>query len=57
MSGFICIPAVNPEARENTVLTPAVAAARPAAAKVEVFKNLRLEEFKGGWCFIIFKYK
>jgi hypothetical protein len=57
MSGFICIPAVNPEARENTVLTPAVAAARPAAAKVEVFKNLRLEEFKGGWCFITFKYK
>jgi hypothetical protein len=48
---------VNPEAREKTFFTPAETAARPAAAKVEVFKNLRLEEFKGGWCFILCKYK
>ena len=40
MSGLICMPAVNPDAREKTFFTPVETAARPAVAKVEVFKNL-----------------
>jgi hypothetical protein len=51
------MPAVNPEERGKTFSTPAVAAARPAAARVDVFKNLRLEELMCGWCFIVVKYK
>jgi hypothetical protein len=42
------MPAMNPEDREKTFSTPAVAAATPAAARVEFFKKLRLEEFNGG---------
>jgi hypothetical protein len=47
---------VNPDVDPKTFLTPVVAAAMPAAAKVEVLRKLRLLRLFDLFCFIIGKY-